>query len=66
MLLADALMRAVEAVRSAGGRLIVVDAIDADAAAFYRSHGFVAVPGDPSRLVIKVSDAARSLGLRWT
>ncbi len=62
-LLADALTVALEAMAVAGGRLIVVDAIDERAHAFYRHHGFVAVPGNEHRLVIKAADAARSLGL---
>ena len=64
-LLVDAVGRAVDAVRLAGGRLIVVDALHATAAAFYRHHGFRAVPDVPLRLVIKASDAAASLGLPW-
>jgi GNAT superfamily N-acetyltransferase len=64
-LLADALAVALDAMRRAGGRLIVVDAIDAAAAAFYERHGFVPVPGNPYRLVIKASVAARSLSLPW-
>jgi GNAT superfamily N-acetyltransferase len=63
MLLADALTVALEAIAVAGGRLIVVDALDERAHAFYRHHRFVPVPGDEHRLVIKAADAARSLGL---
>jgi hypothetical protein len=51
--------------RAPGGRLIVVDAIDSKAAAFYRKHGFTPCPGRPDRLVMKVSDVASSLGLSW-
>jgi hypothetical protein len=43
-------------------RLLVVDAIDDDAAAFYRRWGFVDVPENPRRLHRKVSDVRRSLG----
>lgn len=39
-LLVDALWRAVAAVVAAGGRLLVVDAIDQRAASFYEHHGF--------------------------
>lgn len=63
MLLADALTVALDAIAMAGGRLIVVDAIDERAHAFYRHHRFVAVPGDDHRLVIKAADAAKSVGL---
>lgn len=62
-LLADALSVALEAMRRAGGRLIVVDAIDSSAARFYEHHGFLAVPGNPHRLVIKASVASRSLSI---
>jgi GNAT superfamily N-acetyltransferase len=62
-LLVDALTRAVAAVAATGGRLIVVDAIDEAAATFYEHHGFQRLPAAPHRLVIKASDAARSLGL---
>jgi hypothetical protein len=64
MLLVEALSLAVEVSRRGGGRLIVVDAIDVDAAAFYEHHGFSASP-DRNRLMMKVSDAAISLGLPW-
>jgi hypothetical protein len=43
MLLAEALRKAVAAVRSLP-RLIVVDAVDEDAAAFYLRYGFVEHP----------------------
>jgi len=65
VLLVDALTVALEAMRKAGGRLIVVDAIDAEAAAFYEHHGFSPVPRDPHRLVIKASGAANSLSVPW-
>jgi GNAT superfamily N-acetyltransferase len=65
VLLVDALTVAIEGMRDLGGRLIVVDAVDEDAAGFYRKHGFIPCPGRPDRLVIKASDAAASLGLPW-
>jgi predicted GNAT family N-acyltransferase len=64
MLLVEALTLAVEVSRKGGGRLIVVDAIDADAADFYEHHGFIPSP-DRYRLMMKVSDAALSIGLPW-
>jgi GNAT superfamily N-acetyltransferase len=64
-LLVDALSRAVAAVAAAGGRLLVVDAIDQRAASFYAHHGFRRLPGATVRLAMKASDAARSLGLAW-
>ncbi|MCO5991635.1 GNAT family N-acetyltransferase [Actinoallomurus spadix] len=56
----DALETAVNASELAGGRIIVVDAIDDQAAAFYTHHGFRAVKGNPRRLVLKMS-AARAI-----
>jgi GNAT superfamily N-acetyltransferase len=61
-LLLDALSRAVEASDVAAARLVVVDAIDEGAAAFYEHHGFIAVPGNRQRLVQKISDIAEALG----
>jgi hypothetical protein len=62
MLLVEGLAVAVDVSRRSGGRLIVVDAIDGDAASFYEHHGFRASP-DPNRRMMKVSDAAVSIGL---
>lgn len=64
-LLVHALTVIVTAARSAGGRLVVVDAIDDDAAAFYRAHGFTPTPREPHRLVAKLSSVAAPLGLGW-
>ncbi|HUH01966.1 MAG TPA: GNAT family N-acetyltransferase [Kofleriaceae bacterium] len=63
-LLWDALSRAVEASEIAAARFVVVDAIDDDAARFYAHHGFTTIPGNPHRLVQKVSDVAAALGRR--
>lgn len=60
-LLWDALSRAVAASEIAAARLVVVDAIDEAAGSFYEHHGFVPVPGNPHRLVQKVSDIAAAL-----
>ena len=60
-LLWDALSRACAAADIAAARLVVVDAVDTAAAAFYRHHGFLSVPGNDHRLVQKVSDIARAL-----
>lgn len=59
-LLLDALERAMEASQRAAARLVVVDAIDEPAAAFYRRYGFRPCP-DPRRLVRKTSDIAADL-----
>ena len=59
-LLWDALTRCVVASDAAGARVVVVDAIDEDAAAFYARFGFRAPTGQ-LRLVQKVSDVAAAL-----
>lgn len=64
-LLVRALSTIVEAARVAGGKVVVVDAIDAGAAAFYQHHDFQPLPNRPDRLVMKISTAARALGLDW-
>jgi predicted N-acetyltransferase YhbS len=61
LLLAAALRLAVAAGESAAARLVVVDAIDATAAAFYRRWGFVAAPEHPLRLYRRTSDIRASL-----
>lgn len=62
-LLLDALERAVDASARAAARLVVVDAVDDDAARFYRRFGFRPCP-DPHRLVRKTSEVAAALGTR--
>jgi GNAT superfamily N-acetyltransferase len=64
-LLVRALRTIVTAARAAGGKLIIVDAIDQAAASFYRRHDFQSVGSDPHRLVMKISTAARTLSLPW-
>ena len=60
-LLWDALTRARAASDIAAARLVVVDAISAQAAAFYEHHGFAPIPENPNRLVQKMSDIASAL-----
>lgn len=64
-LLVHALTTIVSAARTAGGRVVVVGSIDDSAAAFYAAHDFTPTPRDPHRLVMKLSTAAKALGLRW-
>lgn len=64
-LLVSAITTIVEAARRAGGRLIVVDAINDKARSFYEHHDFEAVPGNDHRLVMKLSTAAKALGVPW-
>jgi GNAT superfamily N-acetyltransferase len=62
-LLAEALRKAVTAGEAAAARLLVVDAIDDTAVAFYQRHGFVAVPEHPRRLYRRMKDIRASLDL---
>ena len=64
-LLVRALHTIVDAARTAGGKLVVVDAIVDAAAAFYRHHDFEPLPNRPDRLVMKMSTAAKALGVDW-
>lgn len=64
-LLVHALTTIVEAARAAGGRVVVVDAIDEAAARFYQAHDFQPVPVDAHRLVMRLSTAAMALGIAW-
>jgi GNAT superfamily N-acetyltransferase len=64
-LLIHALMTVVTAARSAGGRIVIVDAIDDNAASFYRVHDFEPTPNDSHRLILKLSTVAKALGLPW-
>ena len=61
LLLAEALRKAVTAGEAAAARLVVVDAIDDRAAAFYAHHGFVATPEHPLRLHRRMKDIRASL-----
>ncbi|MGH9057813.1 MAG: GNAT family N-acetyltransferase [Acidimicrobiales bacterium] len=63
-LLLDALERVVDASARAAARLVVVDAIDEQAAAFYRRYGFRDCP-DPRRLVRKTSEMGAALRDRF-
>ncbi len=60
-LLADSLRKAVAAGEAAAARLVVVDAIDANAARFYERYGFIPAPEHPLRLYRRMKDIARSL-----
>lgn len=59
-LLLDALELIVGAADRGGGRIIVVDAIDDAATAFYKHHDFTQV-GDTGRLVMKIATARAAL-----
>jgi len=59
MLLADALRRSLRHSRHVASLAVVVDAKDDKASAFYRSYGFVVLPGHPNRLFIPMQSIAQ-------
>lgn len=59
-LLAEALRKAVAAGDAVAARLVVVDAVDDNAARFYRRYGFIPAPEHPLRLYRRMKDVARS------
>jgi predicted N-acetyltransferase YhbS len=61
LLLAEALRRAVAAGEAAAARLVVVDAIDDGAVAFYERHGFTTAPEHPRRLYRRTKEIRASL-----
>ncbi|MBB5806748.1 GNAT superfamily N-acetyltransferase [Saccharothrix ecbatanensis] len=63
-LLRDAMKTVVFAADVASGRLLMVDAIDDHAAAFYRKHEFRPTAGNPLRLVVKIATLRKALGLQ--
>ena len=60
-LLAAALRKAVAAGEAAAARLVVVDAIDENAARFYERYGFIPAPEHRLRLYRRMKDIVRSL-----
>ncbi|GIF65073.1 hypothetical protein Ais01nite_31080 [Asanoa ishikariensis] len=62
-LLLDAMELITKAATAAGGRLIVVDAINNRVAEYYQRRGFQPIKGDPLRLVMKVETAKRALSM---
>jgi predicted N-acetyltransferase YhbS len=65
-LLVAALDTIVDAARRAGGKFVVVDAIDETAATFYAHHEFEPMPSSPLRFTQKLSTVAKALGQPWT
>jgi GNAT superfamily N-acetyltransferase len=61
LLLAEALRKAVAAGEAAAARLVVVDAIDDEAAKFCAHRGFIPAPGHPLRLYRRMKDIRASL-----
>ena len=62
-LLKDALQRAYAGAEIIGGRAVLVHAIDAEAAAFYRKYGFESCPGLEFHLMLLMKDLRATLGL---
>ena len=60
-LLRHALVRSVEGARLVGGRALVVNALDEDAAKFWRRHGFMPSKDNPLVLFRSIADIAASL-----
>ncbi len=61
-LLKHALERCVQAAALIGGRALMVNAVDAEAAEFWRRRGFVPSRDDPLVLFRSIGDIAASLG----
>ncbi len=62
-LLKDALQRAYAGAEIIGGRAVLVHAIDAEAAAFYRKYGFESCPGLELHLMLLMKDLRTTLGV---
>jgi GNAT superfamily N-acetyltransferase len=62
-LLKDALQRAYAGAEIIGGRAVLVHAIDAEAAAFYRKYGFESCPGLELHLMLLMKDLRATLGV---
>lgn len=60
-LLKHALQRCVQAARLVGGRALLVNALDDEAAAFWRRHGFLPSRDDPMLLLRSMADISSSL-----
>lgn len=63
MLLADAVRRAYASADTVGSSMLVVDALDERAAAFYAANGFLRLP-DSLRLVLPMQAIGRMLELK--
>ena len=61
LLLAHAVLGSARAGDAAAARLVVVDAIDDPAAAFYDRFGFQSIPESPRQLYVRLRDAVASV-----
>lgn len=64
-LLVVALGRIVDAARRAGGKFVVVDAVDGAAASSYAHHEFESLPSAPLRFTGKLSSVAHAIAASW-
>lgn len=55
LLLADALKRCMRSADELGGRFVVLDAINDDAARLYARYGFVPLPSHPGRMLVSMA-----------
>lgn len=55
VLLADALKRCIQASEQMGGRFVVLDAINEDAARLYGRFDFIPLPSAPGRMVVSIA-----------
>ena len=55
LLMADALKRCMKASEQMGGRFVVLDALNEDAARLYARFDFISLPGVPGRMVVSVA-----------
>ena len=55
LLLADALKRCTRVSEQMGGRFVVLDAINDDAARLYGRYGFIPLPSTPGRMVVSIA-----------
>jgi predicted GNAT family N-acyltransferase len=62
ILLASALRKAYENAAVVGPSMVVVDAIDEQAASFYRAHGFIPL-ADSMRLILPMLTIATLIGI---
>lgn len=62
-LLVDAIGRIAGAAQAGSGRVVIVDAVDDNAALFYAKYGFIPVKHTPNRLVIKLATIHKAIGL---
>jgi GNAT superfamily N-acetyltransferase len=63
-LLKHALHRCVAAAEPVGGRALIVNAVDAEAAAFWRRRGFIPAKDDPQILFRSIADIAATIAAR--